>query len=135
MKAYTISQLAKMAGVSVRTLHHYDQIGLLRPAGRSAAGYRLYAEPDLLRLQQVLFFKELDMPLDEVRRTVPKSRGAPAGALGETCAAHLAIWVRRSRVRPGGGPGAAPAIAGEADGAADAPPPRHRSHDQETDGG
>jgi len=59
--------LAKMAGVSVWTLHHYDQIGLLKPSARTEAGYRLYGEPDLLRLQQILFFKELDMPLDEVR--------------------------------------------------------------------
>jgi DNA-binding transcriptional MerR regulator len=55
-----------MAGVSVRTLHHYDQIGLLKPPARTEAGYRLYGEPELLRLQQILFFKELDMPLDEV---------------------------------------------------------------------
>lgn len=68
MKAYTVSQLAKMAGVSVRTLHHYDQIGLLEPPARTEAGYRLYGEPELLRLQQILFFKELDMPLDEVRQ-------------------------------------------------------------------
>jgi DNA-binding transcriptional MerR regulator len=59
--------LARIARVSVRTLHHYDQIGLLKPSARTEAGYRLYREPDLLRLQQILFFKELDMPLDEVR--------------------------------------------------------------------
>jgi DNA-binding transcriptional MerR regulator len=67
VKAYTVSQLAKMAGVSVRTLHHYDHIRLLAPSARTEAGYRLYGEPELLRLQQILFFKELDMPLDEVR--------------------------------------------------------------------
>ncbi|NLS75725.1 MAG: MerR family transcriptional regulator [Chloroflexi bacterium] len=70
MRAYTIGQLAKMAGVSVRTLHHYDQIGLLEPTSRTAAGYRLYGEADLLRLQQILFFKELEMPLDEVRQVL-----------------------------------------------------------------
>jgi DNA-binding transcriptional MerR regulator len=67
VKAYTVSQLARMAGVSVRTLHHYDHIRLLAPSARTEAGYRLYGEPELLRLQQILFFKELDMPLDEVR--------------------------------------------------------------------
>ena len=67
MKAYTVSQLARMAGVSVRTLHHYDHIDLLKPSTRTAAGYRLYREPELLRLQQILFFKELDVPLDEIR--------------------------------------------------------------------
>jgi len=66
-KAYTVRQLAKMAGVSVRTLHHYDQIGLLKPSSRTAAGYRLYGEKDLLRLQQVLFYRELDFPLDAIR--------------------------------------------------------------------
>jgi DNA-binding transcriptional MerR regulator len=65
---YTVKQVARMAGVSVRTLHHYDQIGLLRPSSRTAAGYRLYGESDLLRLQQVLFFRELDFPLEEIRR-------------------------------------------------------------------
>ncbi len=55
-----------MTGVSVRTLHHYDQIGLLKPISRSAAGYRLYSRSDLLRLQQILFFKELDLPLKEI---------------------------------------------------------------------
>jgi DNA-binding transcriptional MerR regulator len=68
MEAYTVGQLSKMAGVSVRTLHHYDQIGLLEPSARTEAGYRLYGVPELLRLQQILFFKELDMPLAEVRQ-------------------------------------------------------------------
>jgi len=68
VKAYTVSRLARMAGVSVRTQHHYDQIGLLKPLARTEAGYRLYGEPELLRLQQILFFRELDMPLDEVRQ-------------------------------------------------------------------
>ena len=74
MKRYTVGQLARMAGVTVRTLHHYDQIGLLSPSGRTesgsgrSAGYRLYGEAELLRLQQILFFRELDMPLAEVRQ-------------------------------------------------------------------
>ncbi len=66
-KAYTVRQLARMAGVSVRTLHHYDQIGLLKPPARTEAGYRLYGENDLLRLQQILFFRELDLPLAEIK--------------------------------------------------------------------
>jgi DNA-binding transcriptional MerR regulator len=68
MKAYTTGQLAKLAGVSVRTLHHYDHLGLLGPSARTAAGYRLYGGPELLRLQQILFFKELDLPLEEIDR-------------------------------------------------------------------
>ncbi len=54
MAQYTVSQLAELAGITVRTLHHYDELGLLRPTARTAAGYRLYGEQDLLRLQQIL---------------------------------------------------------------------------------
>ncbi|MCP4539029.1 MAG: MerR family transcriptional regulator [Chloroflexi bacterium] len=67
MKAYTVSQLAKIAEVSVRTLHYYDHVDLLKSSLRTAAGYRLYEEQNLLRLQQILFFKELDFPLNEIR--------------------------------------------------------------------
>lgn len=67
MTGYSVSRLAKLAGVSVRTLHHYDQLGLLKPSHRTEAGYRLYTEPDLLRLQQILFFKELDFSLGDIK--------------------------------------------------------------------
>lgn len=63
---YSVKQLAKLAGVSVRTLHVYDQKGLLKPSIRTAAGYRQYGEQELLRLQQILFYKELDFPLKEI---------------------------------------------------------------------
>jgi len=66
----TVSEVAKLANVSVRTLHHYDEIGLLKPSARSAAGYRLYGDGDLERLQQVLFFRELGFALEEIRRIV-----------------------------------------------------------------
>ncbi len=66
--AYTVHQLASMAGISVRTLHHYDHIGLLTPSAHTAAGYRLYGTEDLLRLQQILLYRELDLPLAEIRR-------------------------------------------------------------------
>ena len=70
MKGYTVRQVADMASITVRTLHHYDELGLLRPSARSAAGYRLYGEADLLRLQQILFFRELDFPLEQVKTIV-----------------------------------------------------------------
>jgi DNA-binding transcriptional MerR regulator len=60
--------LAKLAGVSVRTLRYYDKIGLLRPASRSEARYRHYGPAEQLRLQQILFYKELDFSLDEIRQ-------------------------------------------------------------------
>jgi DNA-binding transcriptional MerR regulator len=66
--ALKVSEVAALAGVTVRTLHHYDEIGLVRPSARSQAGYRLYAPSDIERLQQVLFFRELGFGLDEVQR-------------------------------------------------------------------
>ena len=63
--AYKIRQMAGLAGVSVRTLHHYDRIGLLKPESVNPAGYRLYAEHDLEKLQQILFFKELGFSLKQ----------------------------------------------------------------------
>ena len=63
-----------MTGVSVRTLHHYDAIGLLVPGGRTAAGYRLYTDADLLRLQQILIGRELGLPLEEIRRALDDPR-------------------------------------------------------------
>ncbi|TKK91243.1 MerR family transcriptional regulator [Herbidospora galbida] len=66
MAGYSVGQVAAFAGVTVRTLHHYDEIGLLSPSERTAAGYRRYAEPDLDRLQQVLFYRELGFPLEEI---------------------------------------------------------------------
>ena len=68
MKPLTVGETARLTGVSVRTLHYYDEIGLLRPSGTSEGGYRLYDEACLARLQQILFFRELEFPLDEIRR-------------------------------------------------------------------
>lgn len=65
-----MGELARLAHVSVRSLHYYDAMGLLRPSGRSEAGYRLYIGADLERLQQVLFYRELGFPLAEIRRVV-----------------------------------------------------------------
>lgn len=64
---YTVGQLAALSGVSVRTLHHYDQIGLLSPNQRSQSGYRLYTREDVARLQQILFYRELGMALEDLR--------------------------------------------------------------------
>ncbi|MBE1559703.1 MerR family transcriptional regulator [Nonomuraea africana] len=62
----TVGQVARLAGVTVRTLHHYDEIGLLSPSERSQAGYRRYTDADLERLQQVLFYRELGFGLEEI---------------------------------------------------------------------
>ncbi|MER5637791.1 MerR family transcriptional regulator [Kitasatospora sp. NPDC002227] len=64
--AYSVGELARIAKVTVRTLHHYDGIGLLTPGGRTPAGYRRYEEADLERLRQILFYRELGFPLEEI---------------------------------------------------------------------
>ena len=76
--AYTVGDVAKLAHVSVRTLHHYDEIGLLQPSERSDAGYRLYTLEDLERLQTVLFYKELGFALEEIRRSARATRVSTA---------------------------------------------------------
>ena len=63
-RTFQVKEVAEIAGVSVRALHHYDAIGLLVPKLRSGSGYRLYDEDDLLRLQQILINRELGLPLE-----------------------------------------------------------------------
>ncbi|MEU8438050.1 MerR family transcriptional regulator [Streptomyces sp. NPDC029216] len=63
--SYSVGQVAAFAGVTVRTLHHYDKAGLLSPSSRSHAGYRLYDDADLARLQQILFYRELGFTLED----------------------------------------------------------------------
>lgn len=77
---WTVGQLAELTGVTVRTLHHYDAIGLLVPGARSAAGYRLYDAADLARLQQIVIYRRLELPLDDV---------AAALGSGTSAAEHL----------------------------------------------
>ncbi len=73
--ALTVGQVAADVGVTVRTLHHYDEIGLVRPSDRSHAGYRLYNEADLERLEAVVVYRRLGFPLEEVA-TLLAARGA-----------------------------------------------------------
>ncbi|WP_047152327.1 MerR family transcriptional regulator [Aneurinibacillus tyrosinisolvens] len=71
--AYTVKELAQLSGVSVRTLHYYDEIGLLNPAFLGDNGYRYYEEDQLLQLQQILFFRELDFRLDDIQAILKSS--------------------------------------------------------------
>lgn len=80
---YTIRQLADLAGVSVRTLHHYDNIGLLSPTRANKNGYRTYGEEDLLKLQQILFFRELEFPLEDIKRILSSPGFDIRAALGD----------------------------------------------------
>ncbi len=66
-KRYSVKQVAELSGITIRTLHHYDEIGLLKPAMRSEKKYRYYDEDNLLRLQQILFYRELDFSLAQTR--------------------------------------------------------------------
>lgn len=63
---FPIGEVARLAHVSVRTLHHYDEIGLLRPSGRTSAGHRRYDAADLQRLREILYYRELDFGLEEI---------------------------------------------------------------------
>jgi len=76
--AYSVGQVAAFAGVTVRALHHYDEIGLLVPSGRSRAGHRRYRDADLDRLQQILFYRELGFPLDEIAALLDDPDADPA---------------------------------------------------------
>lgn len=69
-RTYRVRQVAELSGLTVRALHHYDAIGLLAPSARSAAGYRLYNDDDLLRLQQIVIGRELGLPLEAIRRSL-----------------------------------------------------------------
>src|SRR6476619_3064399 len=79
--AYTVKQVAAMSGVSVRTLHFYDEVGLLKPAYQAANGYRFYEEPQLLTLQQILFYRELGFELKQIRDVLRRPDFEKARAL------------------------------------------------------
>src|SRR3954447_7256062 len=79
--AYTVKQVAAMSGVSVRTLHFYDEAGLLKPAYYGTNGYRFYEEPQLLILQQILFYRELGFELKQIKQTLGRADFEKAAAL------------------------------------------------------
>jgi DNA-binding transcriptional MerR regulator len=70
---YTVSEISKLAGISVRTLHYYDEIGLLKPSQVGKNGYRYYGEKELIKLQQILFYKELEFSLDQIIKIINSS--------------------------------------------------------------
>uniref|UniRef100_A0AAU2W0L7 MerR family transcriptional regulator n=1 Tax=Streptomyces sp. NBC_00008 TaxID=2903610 RepID=A0AAU2W0L7_9ACTN len=74
--SYSVGQVSALAGVTVRTLHHYDKTALLSPSGRSGAGYRVYSDADLARLQQILFYRELGFSLDEIAAILKDPRAS-----------------------------------------------------------
>lgn len=94
--SYPVGDVARMTGVTVRTLHHYDEVGLLSPSGRTAAGYRRYAEPDLERLQQILTYRELGFPLAEIASILADP---DADAFGHLRRQHALLTERMARLR------------------------------------
>jgi len=78
---FTVKQLSKLAGVTPRTLHHYDAIGLLKPSRIGANGYRYYGEESVLRLQQILFYRELEIPLEDIKNIMGRHDFDVLGAL------------------------------------------------------
>ncbi|MEL7604112.1 MAG: MerR family transcriptional regulator, partial [Bacillota bacterium] len=92
---YTVGQLAKLAGVSTRTLRYYDRIGLLRPEKVSASGYRVYGQAQVNRLQQILFYREMDVELRMIKRLLDAPEFEQTAALQ----GHLqALTERRDRL-------------------------------------
>lgn len=77
----TVKQLSKLAGVTPRTLHHYDEIGLLKPSRVGENGYRYYGEETVLRLQQILFYRELGIPLEDIKKIMGRRDFDVMGAL------------------------------------------------------
>lgn len=95
MKTYGVKEISQISGVTIRTLHHYDKIGLLKPLNRTEAGYRFYGEAELLRLQQILFYRELDFPLREIGELLDD----PEFDLVKALTAHkIALQVRQERI-------------------------------------
>lgn len=85
MRVWRVGELAEATGLTVRTLHHYDAIGLLRPSARTASGYRLYGEGDIERLQRIRSLRELGLSLEEIRECL----GRPGGSLAEVIGLHI----------------------------------------------
>lgn len=88
---YTVNELALLAGVSVRTLHYYDEIGLLRPLRIAENGYRIYGPNEVDQLQQILFYRELEVPLKKIKEML----GAPDYDRKKELEAQLAALTQR----------------------------------------
>ena len=102
MEALTVGQVAETFGVTVRTLHHYDEVGLLRPSRRSAAGYRLYTGDDLVRLQHVVVYRRLGFSLEEVALLLDDPDADVAAHLreGDPPGRHSGFERDEERLRP-----------------------------------
>ena len=92
---YSANKLAKMSGVSARTLRWYDEIGLLKPVRVASSGYRIYGQDELDTLQQILFYRELSFPLEEIKKLM----SAPGYDKEQAFLSHLAeLHIKRERI-------------------------------------
>lgn len=103
--ALKVGELARRTGLSVRTLHHYDEIGLLSPSRRTAAGHRLYTHGDIARLQEIVSLRELGLALDQIKELLDAPGHAPlrtietyAAAVREQIAARHRLLERLERI-------------------------------------
>src|SRR6266568_4811672 len=94
--SWSVGDVARLAGVTVRALHHYDDIGLLSPSGHTASGHRRYDEADLQRLQQLMFYRELGFPLDQVAALLDEPDGDPFERLARQ---HALLEERAARLQ------------------------------------
>ena len=92
---YTVQRLARLAGISPRTLRYYDQLGLLRPCRISQSGYRIYGPKEVALLQQILLYRALELPLEQIRSIVHAPDFDPLTAL---CAHRDALTARRMQI-------------------------------------
>src|SRR5262249_53961319 len=81
-RVYRAKEFAELAGVTVRALHHYDRLGLLKPSARTASGYRLYTDQDLVRLEQIVVLKFVGLPLEQIRRLLGRPAWPPRDGVG-----------------------------------------------------
>ncbi|MCL2566142.1 MAG: MerR family transcriptional regulator [Defluviitaleaceae bacterium] len=88
---YSINKLAKMSGVSTRTLRYYDEINLLKPSRIASSGYRIYDSGEVDKLQQILFYRELDFPLENIRKIL----SAPDFDINQAFISHLTALERK----------------------------------------
>jgi DNA-binding transcriptional MerR regulator len=93
-RTYRVGEVSDLAGVSVRTLHHYDELGLLAPSSRSAAGHRVYTDRDLERLQRILTYRTLELPLEDIAALLD----GDADPLDQLRLQHEALTARRDHL-------------------------------------
>lgn len=96
---YTVGQAARLGGVTVRTLHHYERIGLLMPTARTGSGYRLYSEADLDRLTRILYYRELGFALDAIAELIGTAAERPGTLQDHLDRQHALLTERLHRVQ------------------------------------